>query len=101
MILIRFPNEDAKDRALELLLGEYRFKSWKSGGVLLPEEALPLLARENVPFTFEGIEGYERISAVRDPFIAAALKAAKPRPHWPKNYARNLDHYLYGVPQES
>lgn len=66
MILIRFPNEDAKDRALELLLGEYRFKSWQSGELLLPEEALPLLARENVPFTFEGIEGYERIQAVRD-----------------------------------
>jgi len=54
MILIRFPNEDAKDRALELLLGEYRFKSWKSGELLVPEEALPLLARENVPFAFEG-----------------------------------------------
>jgi len=67
MILIRFPNEDAKDRALELLLGEYRFKSWKSGELLLPEEALPLLARENVPFAFECIEGYERIQAVRDP----------------------------------
>jgi len=64
--LICFPNEDAKDRALELLLGEYRFKSWKSGELLLPEEALPLLARENVPFTFEGTEGYERIQAVRD-----------------------------------
>jgi hypothetical protein len=25
MILIRFPSEDAKDRALELLLGEYAF----------------------------------------------------------------------------
>jgi len=67
MILIRFPNEDAKDRALEFLLGEYRFKSWQTGELLLPEKALPLLARENVPFTFEGIEGYERIQAVRDP----------------------------------
>jgi hypothetical protein len=36
-----------------------------------------------------------------DPFIAAALKTAKPRPHWPKDYARNLDHYLYGVPKAS
>ena len=42
-ILIRFPNEEAKDRALELLLGEYAFKSWRSGDLLLPEEALPLL----------------------------------------------------------
>jgi hypothetical protein len=70
MILIRFPNEAAKDRALELLLGEYPFKSWRSGELLLPEEALPLLAHENVPFTFEGIEGYERISALRDPAAA-------------------------------
>ena len=67
MILIRFPNEDAKDRALELLLGEYPFKSWQTGELLLPEEALPELARENVPFTFEGVEGYEKLSAVRDP----------------------------------
>ena len=70
MILIRFPNEGGKDRALELLLGEYPFKSWHSGELLLPEEALPLLARENVPFTFEGIEGYDRIPALRDPASA-------------------------------
>ena len=36
-----------------------------------------------------------------DPFIAAVLKVAKPRPHWPKNYVRNLDHHLYGVPRAS
>ena len=36
-----------------------------------------------------------------DPFVAAVLKVAKPRPHWPKDYARNLDHYLYGVPKQS
>ena len=36
-----------------------------------------------------------------DPFVAAVLKVAKPRPHWPKDYARNLDHYLYGVPKAS
>ena len=34
-----------------------------------------------------------------DPFVAAVLKVAKPRPHWPKDYARDLDHYLYGVPK--
>ena len=67
MILIRFPNEEAKDRALELLLGEHPFKSWQSGELLVSEEALPLLARENVPFVFEGLEAYEKLSAVRDP----------------------------------
>jgi hypothetical protein len=35
-----------------------------------------------------------------DPFLAAVAKVAKPRPHWPKDYARKLDHYLYGVSQE-
>jgi hypothetical protein len=25
------------------------------------------------------------------------LKVAKPRPDWPKDYVRNLDHHLYGV----
>jgi hypothetical protein len=32
-----------------------------------------------------------------DPFDAAVRKVAKPRLHWPKDYARNVDHYLYGV----
>jgi len=71
MTLIRFPNEEAKDRALELLIGEYPFKSWRSGELLLPEEALPLLARSNVPFVFEGLDAYERISALRDPSPAS------------------------------
>jgi hypothetical protein len=36
-----------------------------------------------------------------DPFVAAVLKVAKPRPHWPRDYVRNLDHHLYGVPKAS
>ena len=36
-----------------------------------------------------------------DPFVAAVLKVAKPRPHWPKDYVRNLDHHLYGVSKGS
>ena len=56
MILIRFKNEEAKDRALELLMGEHAFKSWRTGEMLLPEEALSLLARENIPFVFDGLE---------------------------------------------
>ena len=45
-----------KDRDLELLLGEHPSKSWQIGELLVSEEALPLLARENVPFVFEGLE---------------------------------------------
>ena len=36
----------------------------------------------------------EEIKPEADPFLAAVAKAAKPRPHWPKNYASNLDHYM-------
>ncbi|MBI5395538.1 MAG: hypothetical protein HZB20_09155 [Chloroflexi bacterium] len=65
----------------------------KNGVVVLPPEAkLPEgAAVEVIP---------EELQPENDPFIAAVLKAAKPRPHWPKDYARNLDHYLYGVPKQ-
>jgi hypothetical protein len=36
-----------------------------------------------------------------DPFLAPALKAAKPRPHWPKDYALNHGHHLSGEPKKS
>ena len=36
-----------------------------------------------------------------DPFLVAALKAAKPRPHWPKDYALNHGHYISGEPKKS
>ncbi|MBM3833405.1 MAG: hypothetical protein FJ403_09055 [Verrucomicrobia bacterium] len=67
MILTGFPNEEAKDRALESLLGQHPFKSWQSGELLVSEEALPLLARENIPFVFEGLDAYGRVSTVRNP----------------------------------
>jgi hypothetical protein len=62
MTFILFPNENAKDRALELLLGEYPLKSWKTGELLLPEDALPLLARKNVPFTHLGMSHHIQCS---------------------------------------
>ena len=40
-------------------------------------------------------------AAGQDPFTQAVSKVAKPRPHWPKDYSRNLDHYLYGGPKKS
>jgi hypothetical protein len=36
-----------------------------------------------------------------DPFLAAALKAAKPRPHWPEDYVRNHGQYVSGEPKKS
>ena len=35
-----------------------------------------------------------------DPFLAAVRKTAKPRPHWPRDYARKVDDHLYGVSRE-
>jgi hypothetical protein len=36
-----------------------------------------------------------------DPFMDAVLKLAKPRPHWPKDYALNHGHYVSGEPKKS
>jgi hypothetical protein len=35
-----------------------------------------------------------------DPFLATVLKLAKPRPHWPKDYALNHGHYTSGEPRK-
>jgi hypothetical protein len=62
----------------------------KNGVVVLPPEA-------NLS---EGAEVEVVPAKVRpedDPFLTAARKVAKPRPHWPRNYARELDDHLYGV----
>ena len=40
-------------------------------------------------------------TAEQDPFLQAILKAAKPRPHWPKDYALNHGHYVSGEPKKS
>ena len=59
--------------------------------VLPPEVKLP-----------EGTEvNIEPIGVSEDnPCIAAVLKLAKPRPHWPKDYALNHAHYLKGHPKK-
>jgi hypothetical protein len=48
----------------------------------------------------EVIPGMELLSE-DDPSIAAVLKLAKPRPHWPKDYALNHAHYVKGHPKKS
>lgn len=67
----------------------------RNGVVVLPPEAKLPEGTE-----VEVIAGTELLPE-DDPFIAAVLKVAKPRPHWPKDYTRNLDHYLYGVSKQS
>ena len=36
-----------------------------------------------------------------DPFIAAVIKLAKPRPHWPKDHPLNHGHCVSGEPKKS
>lgn len=68
MILIRFPNTDAKRSAMGQLAGRFNFKSWASGEMIVPEDALPFLAVQGIPFIVEGPATYEQIgSAFRGP----------------------------------
>jgi len=60
MILIRFPNTEAKRAALSSLAGRFPFKSWATGEMLVPEDALPFLAVRGVVFTVEGPATYEQ-----------------------------------------
>ncbi len=63
MIIIRFPDEDAKRRALGCLPGRFPGKSWATGEMMVPEEALAFLAHEGVRFTVEGPATYEQITS--------------------------------------
>jgi len=60
MILIRFPTPEFKRTALSRLAGRFSFKSWATGEMLVPEDALPFLAVEGVAFSVEGPATYEQ-----------------------------------------
>ena len=60
MILIRFPNAEAKRTALGSPAGRFAFKSWASGEMLVPEVALPLLAISGIAFGVEGPSTHEQ-----------------------------------------
>ena len=67
----------------------------KNGVVVLPPEAkLPEGAVVEVILEVPG-------RAQDDAFIAAIRKVAKPRPHWPRDYVRNLDGHLYDVAKKA
>lgn len=65
----------------------------KNGVVVLPPEV-------NLP---EGTE-VEVLAPVNtpepDPLLQAVRTAAKPRPHWPKDYVLNHGHYVSGEPKK-
>ena len=67
MIIIRFDDKAAKRKALGHVAGRFSFKSWASGEMMLPKEALPLLAEEDIRFIVEGPATYERLASLRNP----------------------------------
>ena len=54
MVVIRFPSQDEKLKALGYLPGRFAFKSWATGEMLVPEASLPFLAVEGISFSVEG-----------------------------------------------
>jgi hypothetical protein len=72
MICIRFSDAAAERRALGFLAGRFSFKTWANGETLVPDHALPALAREGIPFCVEGPATYEQIiPAIRNPSAPA------------------------------
>jgi hypothetical protein len=68
MIRIRFPDSVSERRALGFLAGRFSFKSWADGITLVPDHALPSLAREGIPFLVDGPATYEQVvPALRNP----------------------------------
>jgi hypothetical protein len=70
MVIIRFGDEGSKRKALGSLAGRFSFKSWASGEMMLPKEALAVLAEEEIRFTVEGPATYERLASLRNPTAA-------------------------------
>jgi len=73
MILIRFPNIESKRSALAQLAGRFSFKSWATGEMLVPEEALAFLAVQGVAFSVEGPASYEQNGSALRGAPAAAV----------------------------
>ena len=68
MVLIRFSDAATERRALGWLAGRFPFKTWATGELLLPAEALAHLAQEGIRFQVEGPPTYEQaVPALRDP----------------------------------
>ena len=65
MTIIRFADAETKKRAIAFLLGRFPGKSWATGEVAVPGEALAELATEGFQFSVEGPATYERLVPLR------------------------------------
>jgi hypothetical protein len=66
LILIKFPDEDTEDRALEALIPRFSGKSWETGETAVPDAALPFLAAQGIKFTVVGPVPYEFATPLRN-----------------------------------
>ena len=72
MVIIRFNDHETELQALDTLVGKFPFKTWQSGELMVPPEALPHLAVEGIPFSVQGPASYEQsLPTVRDSASAA------------------------------
>jgi hypothetical protein len=67
MIIIRFADSETEKRALGFLAGRFSGKSWATGETMVPDAALPYLARHGLKFTVEGPASYDQLASLRNP----------------------------------
>jgi hypothetical protein len=65
MVIIRFPNRESRSEALGFLMSEFYGEAFRTGEVIVPQEALPALAAENFTFTVVGKATHEQMAAIR------------------------------------
>lgn len=65
-ILIRFPDAETERRALAKLIPRFSGKSWASGEIAVPAQALSYLAEEGIRFTVIGPAPYEHLTPLGD-----------------------------------
>ncbi|MBI2924914.1 MAG: hypothetical protein HYY24_04320 [Verrucomicrobia bacterium] len=70
-IIIRFSDQAMKRSALGRLVGRFPGKSWASGEMMVPEQALAFLTSAGIRFTAEGPATHDQIASLRNPAAVA------------------------------
>src|SRR5712692_6399507 len=65
MVTIRFPNRNTRSEALGFLMSHFYGRAFRSGEVIVPQEALAALAAENFTFTVVGKAAHDQMAAIR------------------------------------
>jgi len=65
MVVIKFAKRENLAEALGLLATRFCGRVFRSGEVIVPEEALAALALENFSFTVIGRASYDEVAALR------------------------------------